>query len=47
MEDIPFWGNREKKDSIYLHSFAVSRNMAGKGNGGEVISFIRDMGRKK
>lgn len=44
MEDVPFWGERENGKSIYLHSFAVSRNVAGQGIGNEVISFVRDMG---
>lgn len=47
MEDVPFWGERERGNSIYLHSFAVSRKVAGQGIGNDVISFVRDMGQKQ
>lgn len=44
-EDRPFWGDREVGDSLYLHSFAVRRGLAGLGVGAAVIGRIVDRAR--
>jgi GNAT superfamily N-acetyltransferase len=44
-EDVPFWGERETGDSIYLHTFAVRRDRAGQGIGPAIIERVAAMGR--
>ncbi|MDH0872736.1 GNAT family N-acetyltransferase [Agrobacterium pusense] len=43
-EDRPYWGEREARDSIYLHTFAVRRNKAGTGIGEAIIAKVANMG---
>lgn len=44
-EDIPFWGDRETGESIYLHTFAVRRDRSGQGLGSAIIAHVAEMGR--
>jgi GNAT superfamily N-acetyltransferase len=46
-EDVPFWGERETGESIYLHTFAVRRNRAGQGIGSAIIEQVAAMGRER
>lgn len=46
-EDIPFWGERETGESIYLHTFAVSRKHGGSGAGSAIIERVVEMGRER
>lgn len=45
-EDVPFWGERETGESIYLHTFAVRRDRAGQGLGSAIIERVVMMGRE-
>lgn len=49
MEDVPFWGEREKgKGKQHLSALVcVLRKVAGQGIGNDVISFVRDIGCKQ
>jgi ribosomal protein S18 acetylase RimI-like enzyme len=46
-EDVPFWGERETGESIYLHTFAVRRNRSGRGIGPAIIERVVAMGREQ
>jgi nucleoside-diphosphate-sugar epimerase/GNAT superfamily N-acetyltransferase len=46
-EDIPFWGDRETGESIYLHTFTVRRDRAGSGLGSAIIERVAEMGRAR
>jgi GNAT superfamily N-acetyltransferase len=46
-EDIPFWGERETGESIYLHTFAVSRKHGGGGIGSAIIERVAAMGHER
>lgn len=47
LEDRLFWGDKDIGDSIYLHSFAVRRDKAGRGIGEAVIECVMAMGRDR
>jgi nucleoside-diphosphate-sugar epimerase/ribosomal protein S18 acetylase RimI-like enzyme len=46
-EDIPFWGERETGESVYLHTFAVRRKHAGAGFGPAIIELVAELGRAR
>lgn len=46
-EDVPFWGERETGESIYLHTFAVRRSRSGQGIGSAIIERVVAMGREQ
>lgn len=44
--DEAFWGDREARDSIYLHTFATKREHSGRGIGNTVIQWVANFGRE-
>jgi GNAT superfamily N-acetyltransferase len=46
-EDRVFWGDRDRGESAYIHSFAIRRSHAGTGLGGQILTAIAHLARDR
>jgi len=46
-EDRPFWGDRDRGDSLYIHSLATCRDLAGQQLGAQILAEIATLARAR